>query len=175
MGTCAVSMVGAPQSWCGPPSGGSSRQARPVTTSGTNLAGDRAMPHEPDAELAGVPVLIVEDETATAEIVATILATHGYETRIAGSAEEAIAILGSFVPRAIVLDLVLPRMSGLVLAEQLRQDPATRDIPIIATSQFSAQDAKQIARDAGCADYVRKPIDPQAFARLLRDHIDRAK
>jgi CheY-like chemotaxis protein len=91
------------------------------------------------------------------------------------SAEEAVAMLRPFGPRAIVLDLILPQLSGLVLAEQLTQDPATRDIPIIATSLFSAQDAAEIARDAGCVEYVRKPIDPSTFARLLRDHIDRSK
>lgn len=142
---------------------------------GTNLANDRAMARDRNADLAGVPVLIVQDEEATAKIIATSLETCGCETRIAASAEEAIALLTPFAPRAIVLELVLPQLSGLVLAERLKQDPATRDIPIIATSVFSAQDAAHIARDAGCADYARKPIDPDSFARMLRDHIDRLK
>jgi len=133
------------------------------------------MARDTDADLAGIPVLIVQDEQVTAKIIATSLEACGCETRIAASAEEAIALLVPFAPRAIVLDLVLPQLSGLVLAEQLKQDPTTRDIPIIATSIFSTQDAAQIARDAGCADYVRKPIDPDSFARMLRDHIDRMK
>jgi CheY-like chemotaxis protein len=140
-----------------------------------NLATARTMARDTDADLAGVPVLIVQDEQITAKIIATSLESRGCETKIAASAEEAIALLSPFAPRAIVLDLVLPLMSGLVLAEQLKQDPATRDIPIIATSVFSAQDAEQIAREAGCADYVRRPIDPDSFARTLRDHIDPLK
>jgi CheY-like chemotaxis protein len=133
------------------------------------------MAREADARLPGVPILIVEDEEASAKLIASTLQTEGYETRIAGSAEEAIALLDPFVPSAIVLDLVLPRLSGLMLAERLKEDPATRDIPIIATSQFSAQDAAHIARDAGCADYVSKPIDPDSFAQLLRGLLKRLK
>ena len=133
------------------------------------------MARDVDSGLANVPVLIVEDEQASARTLAATLKTYGYETRIARSAQEAVALLAPFNPRAIVLDLVLPQFSGLVLAEQLTRDPATRDIPIIATSLFSAQDAADIARDAGCVDYVRKPIDPSSFAELLRDHIDRSK
>jgi putative two-component system response regulator len=133
------------------------------------------MPQDRDVDLAGVPVLIVQDEQASARVIATTLETHGCETRIARSAAEAVALLAPFSPRVIVLDLVLPQLSGLVLAEQLTRDPATGGIPIIATSLFSAQDAADIARDAGCVDYVRKPIDPSTFARLLRDHLERSK
>lgn len=133
------------------------------------------MAREADSELGSIPVLIIEDEEASAKLIASTLETHGYETRIAASAEEAITAMSPHPPRAIVLDLVLPHLSGLVLAEQLKQDPATRDIPIIATSLFSVQDAAHIALDAGCADYVRKPIDPESFARLLREHLEKHK
>jgi CheY-like chemotaxis protein len=126
-----------------------------------------------DSNIGSIPVLIIEDEEASAKLIASTLETHGYETRIAASAEEAKILLAPNPPRAIVLDLVLPELSGLVLAEQLRQNPATRDIPIIATSLFSAQDAAQIARDAGCDEYVRKPIDPDSFARLLREKLEK--
>jgi len=133
------------------------------------------MRRQPDPDLGSIPVLIIEDEEASAKLIASTLETHGYETRIAANAEEAIAAMNPLPPRAIVLDLVLPLMSGLLLAEQLKQDPATRDIPIIATSRFSEQDAAHIARDAGCADYIAKPIDPETFARLLREHFVREK
>ena len=126
------------------------------------------------AEIDAVPVLIVENEEVSAGLIASILETHGYETRIAANAEEAMALLDPFVPRAIVLDLVLPRLSGVMLARRLKMDPEMRDVPIIATGPFSAQDAAHIARDAGCADYVRKPIDPDRFTRLLRDHLERS-
>ena len=145
------------------------------TTRGTDLAIDGVMAGDSNSDVGSVPVLIVEDEEASAKLIAGTLETHGYDTRIAGNAEEAIALLAPFAPRAIVLDLVLPQMSGLVLAEQLKENPATRDIPIIATSEFSAQDAAQIAREAGCAYYVSKSIDPASFRRLLLDRLKRSK
>lgn len=142
---------------------------------GTDLAVDGSMATDADADLGSVPVLIIQDEEASAKLIASTLQTHGYEALIAANAEEAIALLDPFVPRAIVLDLVLPRLSGLVLAERLKKDPTTCDIPVIATSRFSSEDAAHIARDAGCVDYIRKPIDPDLFARLLRDHLARLK
>jgi CheY-like chemotaxis protein len=142
---------------------------------GTDLAIAGVMARDSNSDLGSVPVLIIEDEEASAKLIAGTLETHGYDTMIAGTAEEAIALLAPFAPRAIVLDLVLPQMSGLVLAEQLKENPATRDIPIIATSEFSAQDAAQIAREAGCAYYVSKSIDPASFRRLLLDRLKRSK
>jgi two-component system, OmpR family, phosphate regulon response regulator PhoB len=132
------------------------------------------MASEPDAD-PGIPILIVEDEAATVKLMVRALETYGYEARVASSAEEAMSLMVPFNPRAIVLDLVLPRLSGLMWAEQLRRDPATRDVPIIATSRFSDEDAGRLARDAGCAHYFRKPIDPASLARLVRDHLARAK
>ena len=142
---------------------------------GTDLAIDSVMARDSDSDRGSVPVLIIEDEEASAKLIAGTLETHGYDTMVAGTAEEAIALLAPFAPRAIVLDLILPQMSGLVLAEQLKENPATRDIPIIATSEFSAQDAAQIAREAGCAYYVSKSIDPASFRRLLLDRLKRSK
>ena len=140
-----------------------------------DLATHLRMALEAESDLAGIPVLIVQDEQASARIIAATLETHGCETRIARTAQEAVELLAPFSPRAIVLDLVLPQLSGLVLAQQLTRNPATRDIPIIATSLFSAQDAAGIARDAGCVEYVRKPIDPSSLALLLRDYLERSK
>ena len=128
-----------------------------------------------DPELARATVLIVEDEQATANLIATTLETHGYATRVAASAEEAIALVFPVPPGAIVVDLVQPQMSGLLLVAQLKTDPATRDIVIIATGPFSPQDAAHIARDAGCATYVRKPLDAASFVGLLREHLERTK
>jgi two-component system, cell cycle response regulator DivK len=123
------------------------------------------------SQLAGLPVLIVEDDAASAKLVAVVLQTEGCVTRIARSAEEALAVIETFSPRVIVLDLILPRMSGLLLAERLKKGPATRDIPIIAVSAFNGPETVRIAESAGCAAYIRKPIDPIALPQLLLSHL----
>jgi CheY-like chemotaxis protein len=115
--------------------------------------------------------LIVEDDDVSAKLIAATLESEGCETRRAASAEEALWILARFAPRAIVLDLVLPQMSGLVFAQLLKRDPATRDIVIIATSAFDEAEAGPLAHRVGCADYLRKPIDPISLPRVLLGHL----
>jgi len=121
--------------------------------------------------LAGVPILIVDDDAASAKLVAVTLSAEGCRTLVAGSADEALAVLPDFAPRAIVLDLILPRMSGLLLAQQLKANPATRDIVLIAMSAFNGAETELIARAAGCVAYLRKPIDAIALPQLLLNHL----
>lgn len=121
--------------------------------------------------LATVPVLVVDDDPASAKLLSVLLQGEGCEVRVAGSSEEALVVLGSFHPRIIALDLVLPLMSGLLLAQQLKADPATRDIVIVAVSAFNGPEAESIAVRAGCAAYIRKPIDPMRFTQLLASHL----
>jgi CheY-like chemotaxis protein len=118
-----------------------------------------------------VTVLIVDDDAASAKLIAVLLHGDGCQTRIAGSAEEALALVRSEVPDAIVLDLVLPMMSGLSLAQLLKATPSTKHVPIIAVSAFNGREAERVAYEAGCDVYVRKPIDALSFAQLVFDQI----
>ena len=122
-------------------------------------------------ELAGVPVLIVDDDAASAKLVSVALKAEGCLTLITSNAEDALAALSSFRPRAIVLDLILPRMSGLLFTQQIKADAATRDVVVIAVSAFNGPDAERVAMSAGCAAYLRKPIDPIALPELLLTHL----
>ena len=92
------------------------------------------------------------------------LAKHGSDVRLVRTAEEALALMPGFRACVVVTDLVLPYMSGLLLARQLKSDPLTRDTAVIAVS---AIDAASLATEAGCAAYFRKPIDQQAYARTV--------
>jgi CheY-like chemotaxis protein len=125
----------------------------------------------PRLRLRNLPVLVVDDDPASAKLVSIVLRAEGCVTRIAESAEEALAILPTFHPRLIVLDLVLPLMSGLLFAQKLKADPETRDIVIVAVTAFNGAAAERMARDAGCALYIRKPIDPIALPKLLSTHL----
>jgi CheY-like chemotaxis protein len=123
------------------------------------------------SRLAGVRILIVDDDPASAKLVSVLLNAEGCDTRIVRSAEEALKVLETFKPRAIVLDLVLPRMSGVLLAQQLKAEPTKRDIVIIAVSAFNGAETVRVAMEAGCAAYVRKPIDPIALPELMLNHL----
>jgi CheY-like chemotaxis protein len=123
--------------------------------------------------LAGAPVLIVEDDASNAKLLSVVMRRCGCEVRAAETAEGALGVLQDFHPRVIILDLILPRMSGLVFAQMVKTGASTSDIVIVAVTSFNGPDAERLALDAGCALYVRKPIDPIAFpglvAAVLRD------
>lgn len=115
----------------------------------------------------GIPILIVDDDVPSVELLRVVLEPAGFEVRAARTAEDALEAMRSFHPRAIVIDLILPLMSGLLLAQTLKADPATADIVLVAVTAFNGREAERLAHDAGCALYMRKPIDPVSFADAL--------
>jgi CheY-like chemotaxis protein len=121
--------------------------------------------------LEGVPVLVVDDDPASAKLLAVVLRADGCQTQVAYSAEDALKTLATFRPRAIVMDVILPLMSGLLLTQLIKADPATRDIVVIAVSAFNGIQAERAARAAGCVAFLQKPINPLTFGRLVLEHL----
>jgi CheY-like chemotaxis protein len=112
-------------------------------------------------------ILVVDDHPANAKLVAYLLKARGFETRTAASAKEALQVLESFRPRLILMDLQLPGMDGLTLTRQLKADPATRDIIIVALTAYAMTGDEEKAREAGCDDYITKPIDTRTLPAVL--------
>ena len=106
-----------------------------------------------------VPILIVDDNASNTKLLAFILSSRGYEVRTAASADEALSTLKEFHPRLILMDIQLPGMDGLTLTRQLKADPATKDISIIAATAYAMKGDAERAHEAGCDGYVTKPID----------------
>lgn len=121
--------------------------------------------------LVGVPVLVVEDHPASARMTAALLRAAGAQVRIVGTAEAAMTLLETFLPRAIVIDVVLPGVGGLEFVTLLKADARTQDIVCIAVTVVNGHDLERAAMDAGCAAYLRKPIDTDNFASLLATHL----
>lgn len=117
--------------------------------------------------LAGRNVLVVEDDHAGATLFALMVRLGGATVEVAHNAEEALVAINAFVPDIVVLDLVLPRMSGVVLATMLSRDPRTRHAPIIAVSAFDRDQAEPAALAAGCVGFITKPVDPEQFANVV--------
>jgi CheY-like chemotaxis protein len=126
---------------------------------------------EPTLRLAGVPVLVVDPQARSAHRTETALRAAGALPRVARDAEEALFMVDAFLPRAIVLDLVLPRLSGLVLAQAIIADETTRNVVIIALTAFGGPDAERVARQAGCAASAAKSISPARLVGLLVEHL----
>lgn len=118
------------------------------------------------SSLAGVRVLVVEDDAASAKLVSVVLQGEGCAVRVASTAEEAERALADFAPQVIVLDFVLPTMSGLLFAQRLAAREGERPA-VVATSVMSGPEVARLALDAGCAVYLPKPIDPLALPAVV--------
>jgi two-component system, cell cycle response regulator DivK len=121
--------------------------------------------------MAGEPILIVDDNPMNLKVARVMLQVAGYEVRIATDAAEALTMLQTFRPRLILMDLQMPGMDGYALTRQLKADPATSDIVILAVTAYAMKGDEQKAYEAGCQMYITKPIDtrslPETIAQFL--------
>src|SRR5436305_1551000 len=107
----------------------------------------------------GECILIVDDDPMSIKLMRALLAGGGYVVRSAESAEEALAVLKTFDPRLILMDIQLPGVDGWGLASRLRNDPAMDKTCIVALTAYSMEGDEQKSRNAGCNGYITKPID----------------
>jgi len=108
-------------------------------------------------------VLVVDDDPDIRELLFTALEDEGFEVVPAGNGQEALAIIKTFRPDVIVLDLMMPVMDGWQFAAELRaRDDGDEDIPIVLLS--AARDLKTHAKTLAAADIIEKPFD---LAELL--------
>ena len=122
--------------------------------------------------MAGEPLLVVDDNPQNLKLARVLLSGEGFDVRTAVDAEDALQVLATFTPRIILMDLQLPGMDGLSLTRQLKADPATKSIVVIALTAHAMKGDAEKARAAGCDGYVTKPIDTEALPRLIRTLID---
>lgn len=113
---------------------------------------------------AGALVLIVEDNPANLLLARAVLKRAGFRTLEARSAEEALDILRTNRPDTILMDIQLPDLDGLALTRQLKADPATAAIPILALSARAMPEDRARALVAGCDGYLTKPISTRTLA-----------
>jgi two-component system cell cycle sensor histidine kinase/response regulator CckA len=114
--------------------------------------------------LRGLRVLVVEEDPASAKLLNVLLSVEGAHVKTVYNAEEAAIAVETFNPHVIVLELVLPFMSGLLFAQRLKSNPETRDILIVAVTAFNGPETERVTRNAGCAVYVRKPRERQRMS-----------
>lgn len=113
-------------------------------------------------------ILIVEDEPAIAELLAVNLQHAGHCPIRAGSAEEAVRLIRDVLPDVVLIDWMLPGMSGTTLARNLRADARTKTIPIIILTARSEESDKIQGLDAGADDYITKPFSPKELLARIR-------
>jgi CheY-like chemotaxis protein len=109
------------------------------------------------------PILVVDDNPTNLKLVADVLEFEGHHVITAGDAEEAQTIIARTPPDLILMDIALPGMDGLTLTRQLKADPQTRHIRVVALTAFAMKGDDNKATAAGCEGYITKPIDTRKF------------
>ena len=105
-----------------------------------------------------IEVTIIEDDDETAEMLAEMMRLSGYSVRLYHSAQTAMAALQHHRPAVIILDLMMPDISGLQVLRYVRRDPRLHDIPVIILSAKSTPPEIQEGLEAGANQYLTKPV-----------------
>jgi two-component system phosphate regulon response regulator PhoB len=113
-------------------------------------------------------ILVVEDEPAIRELIAINLRDEGHDVRLASSAEEADAIVREVLPDLIILDWMLPGLSGIDYARRLRGIERTHGIPIIFLTARAQELDKVEGLEAGADDYLTKPFSPRELRARIK-------
>lgn len=112
-------------------------------------------------------ILIVEDNRANRVLLRDLLEYHGYTVILATDGEEGILLAHSEIPDLILMDIQMPVMNGYSAIEQLKGDPETRAIPIIAVTSFAMPGDEDRLMAAGADMYISKPINTRDVPRLI--------
>lgn len=119
-------------------------------------------------------VLVVEDNPTNMRLFADLLRAVGYDVHQASDAEGALKTLATHIPKAILMDIQLPGISGMECTRQIKSDPRLKDVPIIAVTAFAMAGDETRFRAAGCDDYLSKPITVAAFLEKVAYHVGQA-
>ena len=112
-------------------------------------------------------ILIVEDDELNRDMLSRRLQKKGYETLIAVDGSQGVAIARAESPALVLMDMSLPVMDGWEATRQLKAEPRTRSIPVIALTAHALAGEREKALAAGCDEFDTKPIDlPRLLAKM---------
>ena len=118
-------------------------------------------------------ILVVDDEPTIVRLMEFILARQGHDMVVAVNGEEALQKIRSEQPDLVLLDIMMPRIDGYEVAQQLRADPATADLPIIMLSAKAQGEDIRRGVDVGVDEYVTKPFSPDHLVSVVSAHLKR--
>jgi CheY-like chemotaxis protein len=120
-------------------------------------------------------VLLVEDEPDNLEVLVDAVEYHGMSALSAANGLEGLKVLEESVPTLILLDLSMPKMDGWDMHKQVKANPRTQHIPVVALTAHAMTGDKEKVLAAGFDGYLTKPISIASFLTDLRQAMDRAK
>ncbi len=117
-------------------------------------------------------ILIGEDEPDNQLIMQTVVESLvGARAEVASDGLAVLASVERERPRMILLDLMMPGLDGFQVTRQLKADPSTADIPIVAISALARPDDREAALAAGCDNFVRKPFELDELEALINSYL----
>ena len=120
-------------------------------------------------------ILIIEDNEKNMKLARDLLQYHGFATAEATNAEDGLALARTNTPKLVLMDIQLPGMDGVTALGNLRADPATSKIPVVAMTASVMKEDRERFESAGFDGFIMKPIDVRAFPQQVRDHIARGR
>ena len=118
--------------------------------------------------MAGELILIVEDNDKNRKLERDVLQFHGFKTAEAESGEEGVRLAGELLPALVLMDIQLPGINGIEALRQLRADPRTQIIPVMAVTASAMTQDRQKILAAGFDGYQSKPINVKDFVAAVR-------
>ncbi len=118
-------------------------------------------------------ILIVEDNEKSRRLLRDILQARGYRTIESDTAEEGIQLARQSLPALVLMDIQLPGINGMEARMQLKADPETRHIPVVAVTASAMLHDRSDIENAGFDAFRSKPIDINEILKLIRDLIDK--
>ncbi len=116
-------------------------------------------------------ILVVEDNATNLKLARILLESAGHTVISATDAEAGLAIARHEQPHLILMDIQLPGIDGLEATAQLKKDPVTSTIPVVALTALAMKGDEERIRAAGCDGYIAKPMDYQAFLATVAAHL----
>ena len=116
-------------------------------------------------------LLIVEDNETNIMVFSDILSVQGYHVLTARTGEESLTVARLTKPNLIIMDLRLPGMNGLDAVRNLKEDPATRSIPVLALTAHATTYHRDMAIEAVCCGYITKPIRSRALRETIESFL----
>ncbi|BDU75649.1 hypothetical protein METESE_06070 [Mesoterricola sediminis] len=130
---------------------------------------------EPEPEGPGADprpiVLVVDDSPMVRRLLRTVLG-RDYRVLLAAGGEEALAAARDHQPAVILLDVLMPGMDGFQVCAALKEEPATREIPVLVLTALQGEAEEVRALEAGAIDFIQKPIIPATVLARVRNHVD---
>jgi DNA-binding response OmpR family regulator len=118
-------------------------------------------------------ILIVDETASNRKLTQRVLSSAGYDVRSVPDAAAALDAIPEFQPKLVLTELRLGGMDGIALTRRIKGDPQTRQTLVIAVTGCGTEEDRRAALDAGCDDFIVKPIDTRAFAGLVETHLAR--